>query len=128
MPYKEVVLRQYRKKLQLALLLLLIVRPDVGVPQQGQKVIDIHAKRFAFVPDHITLAKGETVTLRFTSEDVPHGLVVPGLGIRVSKIVKGKPTDITDTPPKTGDFAGSCSRYCGVGHHDMHFLIHVVEK
>ena len=121
-------MRKYRKNLQLALLLLLIVHPEVSIPQQGQKVIDIHARRFAFVPDHITLVKGETVSLRFTSEDVPHGLVVLGLGIRVSKIVKGKISDVTVTPTKTGDFAGSCSRYCGVGHDRMHFLIHVINN
>src|SRR5262249_29633501 len=37
------------------------------------RVVEIHAKRFEFEPKEIHVAKGESVTLAVTSEDVTHG-------------------------------------------------------
>jgi cytochrome c oxidase subunit 2 len=95
--------------------------------QQTSRRIEIHAKRFSFVPAEITLTKGETVTLALTSDDVPHSLLVEGLHINTA-ITKGHVSEVTITPDKAGDFAGRCGKFCGSGHGSMVFMVHVVEK
>lgn len=107
---------------------LLVACSQAGVLAQAPgHTIEIHSKRFSFVPAEITLIKGETVTLDLTSEDVPHALVIEGLHIN-SPITKGHVTQVTLTPETVGDFHGKCGRFCGSGHGRMLFVVHVVEK
>ncbi len=91
-----------------------------------ERTIEIHARRFEFVPAEITLKKGETVTLSLISEDVNHSLFVEGLGINV-KAVKGHVTQAQVTPQQAGDFSGRCGTFCGNGHGKMTFVVHVTE-
>jgi cytochrome c oxidase subunit 2 len=102
------------------------VLPDLHLAkaQEQPHTIEIHAKRYAFTPSEVTLQKGETVTLRLISDDVPHSLQVPGLKIN-STIVKGHPSEVTVTPESAGDFKGKCGRFCGSGHGSMIFNVHV---
>ena len=93
---------------------------DTGVPD-----ITVHAVRYDFEPAEIMLKKGQTVRLTFVADDVPHGISIDGLGIGAD-LPKRKPQTFTVTPSAVGDFDGECSRYCGVGHRDMTFLVHVV--
>jgi cytochrome c oxidase subunit II len=97
-----------------------------GNPQGNGRTIEIHAKRFSFEPAEITVEKGETVTLRLFSDDVPHSLVIKDLGVN-REISKGKEQDVTVTPDKVGDFRGKCGRFCGSGHGSMTFTVHVKE-
>jgi cytochrome c oxidase subunit II len=98
--------------------------PGISIAQETTNTIEIHAHRFSFAPAEINLKKGETVTLRLISDDVPHSLVVPGLKINAA-MVKSHPTDITVTPENTGDFKGQCGKFCGSGHGSMLFTVHV---
>jgi cytochrome c oxidase subunit 2 len=95
--------------------------------QSTPRRIEIHARRFSFIPAEITVEKGEPVTLALTSDDVPHSLLVEGLHIN-STITKGHFTEVTITPEAAGDFKGKCGRFCGSGHGSMIFTIHVVDK
>ena len=95
--------------------------------QSSTQRIEIHAKRFSFVPSEITIEKGEAVTLALTSDDVPHSLLVEGLHIN-GTMTKGHITEVNVTPETTGDFKGRCGRFCGSGHGSRLFVIHVVEK
>jgi cytochrome c oxidase subunit 2 len=111
---------------------LLAVAADFGVlsPQARSEpsvqTIVVHAHRFAFVPSQITLKKGQTAKLVLVSDDVPHGLAIRGLGVQAD-IRPGKKAEVQITPTQVGDFPGTCSVYCGSGHRDMGFVIHVVE-
>jgi len=93
---------------------------------QTARTIVIHARKFAFVPNAITLKKDETVKLVLISDDVHHSLAVRGLGIR-SQITPGHPANVVVTPTMVGDFPGACSFYCGSGHRSMVFMVHVVK-
>jgi cytochrome c oxidase subunit 2 len=86
--------------------------------------IEIHARRFSFVPAEITITKGQTVTLDLTSDDVPHSLVIKALGINQS-ITKGHTSEVILSPTTVGDFRGQCGRFCGSGHGSMVFTVHV---
>ncbi|HEY4047264.1 MAG TPA: cupredoxin domain-containing protein, partial [Acidobacteriaceae bacterium] len=92
--------------------------------QDSVRTIEIHAKRFAFSPNDITLKKGEKVTLALTSTDVSHSLLIPELGVN-SPIKKGHTTTVTITPDKSGTFEGRCGTFCGGGHGTMTFTVHV---
>jgi cytochrome c oxidase subunit II len=107
-----------------------MVVPGETVPRaqapQPTKTIVIHALKYAFVPNTITLKKDETVRLALISDDVRHGLAVRGLSIR-SQITPGHPAEVVVTPATVGDYTGACSFYCGSGHRDMEFVVQVVE-
>jgi cytochrome c oxidase subunit II len=93
---------------------------------QPAKTITIHARKFAFTPSAITLKKDETVKLVLIADDVRHGLAVRGIGLR-TQATPGHPADVLVTPTAAGDFPGTCSFFCGSGHRDMEFMVHVVE-
>jgi len=92
--------------------------------QTDEKVIPIVAKRFAFTPDHITLKRGEAVTLRLTSEDVTHGFFVRAL--KADELIEpGKTVDVKVKPDTAGTFTVICHHFCGSGHGNMKMTITV---
>ncbi len=91
----------------------------------GPRIIEIHAKRFGFTPDKVTLKAGETVKLRLTSEDVTHGFFMRKLKIDET-IEPSKPTEVTLTPDTPGTYTTICDHFCGVNHGSMKMAI-VVE-
>ncbi|RXS96451.1 cupredoxin domain-containing protein [Silvibacterium dinghuense] len=91
------------------------------------RTIEVHAKRYAFVPDQLTLKKGEPVTLVMYSDDVAHSLKIDGLGVNI-KAMGSEKAEQTITPGQTGDFTGKCGVFCGSGHGKMLLTVHVVDK
>ena len=104
---------------------LTLAAPFEAFAQDSPRVVEITAKRYEFSPKEITLKRGETVTIRLTSEDVTHGFFMKALGID-AVIDPGKPTEITLTPQTAGTFTTICDHFCGEGHGNMHMKI-VVE-
>jgi cytochrome c oxidase subunit II len=95
--------------------------------QDTAQAIEVHAKRFSFIPSEITVKKGETVKLSLISDDVTHELVIPDLQVK-QEISKGKPVEVTFVANKVGDFSGRCGHFCGTGHASMKFVVHVKEN
>ena len=95
--------------------------------QTSPRHIEIHARRFSFVPAEITVEKGEPVTLDLVSDDVPHSLLIDALHLN-GTMTKGRINEVTITPQAVGDFKGRCGRFCGSGHGSMLFVVHVVER
>ena len=94
--------------------------------EESPRVITITAKRFEFVPNEITLTKGETVKLQLKSEDVNHGFFVKPLGID-KEIPPGGTVELTVTPKAAGRFRAICDSFCGAGHGAMKMTV-VVEE
>jgi cytochrome c oxidase subunit 2 len=86
--------------------------------QSNERVIDIVARKFEFVPDEIQVARGETVILQFSAPDVPMGLNLADFGLRTD-IVPGAITVLRLTPDKAGSFTFFCDVFCGSGHEEM---------
>ncbi|HVZ18395.1 MAG TPA: cupredoxin domain-containing protein [Terriglobales bacterium] len=110
------------------LLVLLVFAGPVPATRAAEqpKVIEISAKRFGFIPDNITLKKGEPVVLRLTSQDVTHGFFVRAL--KVDELIEpGKPLDVKVQPDKAGTFTVICHHFCGTGHGNMKMTVTVVE-
>jgi cytochrome c oxidase subunit 2 len=87
-------------------------------------VIKITASKFHFEPDHITLYKGQPVTLQLTSTDATHGFMIRALKID-AEIKPGKVTEMTVTPETPGTFTAICDHYCGTGHGMMKLKVQV---
>jgi cytochrome c oxidase subunit II len=94
--------------------------------QDAPQVIKITASKFHFTPDHITLVKGQPVTLQLTSTDKTHGFMIRALKIDTD-IKPGKVTEMTVTPATAGTFKAICDHYCGLGHAGMKMTV-VVEE
>jgi cytochrome c oxidase subunit 2 len=118
-----------RKSLHAAMAVMLLLAPSLHsltqVTQDAQTV-QITAHRFAFVPNEISLKVNQPAVLVFQSEDVTHGMHFDDLDINAT-IAKGTGATVKFTPDKTGDFVGHCAVFCGTGHGNMSFTIHVVE-
>lgn len=93
---------------------------------QQVPVVQITASKFSFAPDHITLVKGQPVTLQLTSTDRPHGFLIRALKIDAD-IKPGTNTQIRVTPETAGAFKAICDHYCGLGHSGMKMTV-VVEE
>jgi cytochrome c oxidase subunit 2 len=83
------------------------------------RVIEVLAKRFAFVPANIDVTEGERVRLVVKSGDGVHGLAIKRL--RVNKLVPrgGETVTIDFVAPAPGTYEILCSEECGEGHDVM---------
>jgi cytochrome c oxidase subunit II len=90
-------------------------------------VVAITASKFHFSPDHITLIKGQPVTIELSSTDATHGFLIRALKIDTD-IAPGKVTAITVTPATAGTFKAICDHYCGFGHGGMKMTVVVEES
>ena len=93
----------------------------------GPRVVTITASKFHFSPDHITLIKGQPVTLAVTSTDRTHGFMLRAFRIDAA-VEPGATTTITVTPRIVGMFKAICDHYCGFGHGDMKMTVEVREN
>jgi cytochrome c oxidase subunit 2 len=93
---------------------------------ESPNVVKVTASKFQFTPDHITLIKGQPVTIQLTSTDRTHGFMLRALKID-STIEPGKTTEVTVTPQTAGTFKAICDHYCGLGHGGMKMTV-VVEE
>jgi cytochrome c oxidase subunit II len=84
--------------------------------------VKITASKFHFTPDHITLVKGQPVTLQLTSTDTTHGFLLRALKIDTD-IKPGSVLEKTVTPMTAGTFKAICDHYCGLGHSGMKLTV-----
>jgi cytochrome c oxidase subunit 2 len=95
------------------------------VDPNGQIVARVIATQFEFVPNCIVLPAERDVTLRFTSPDVIHGLLVSGTNVN-TMVVPGYVAQVHTRFTKTGDLLMPCHEYCGLGHSQMLATMRVV--
>jgi cytochrome c oxidase subunit II len=113
-----------RKVLALGLIMGLAAytAPVRACAQDTPQVIKITASKFHFTPDHITLVKGQPVTLELTSSDTTHGFLLRALKIDTD-IKPGSVLEKTVTPMTAGTFKAICDHYCGLGHSGMKLTV-----
>jgi len=80
--------------------------------------LNVVMKKYAVVPDVITVKRGTLVHLHVTTPDVQHGFDIPDLNIS-EPVNPGKPADITFVADKPGTYRIECGIICGPGHDDM---------
>lgn len=95
------------------------------VDKTGQVVARVIATQFEFVPNCIVLPAERDVTLRFTSPDVIHGILVTGTNVN-TMIVPGYVAQVHTRFTRTGDLLMPCHEFCGLGHSQMLATVRVV--
>ncbi len=93
------------------------------------RVVDVVARvpeQAGFAPDAIRVAVGETVTLRFASMDVTHGVAIgPGLGVDLGPIDPGQVKEVTLSFDHPGIYTYYCTTWCSPDHWRMRGTIQV---
>lgn len=93
------------------------------------RAIEVAAERFAFSPSRITIAPGEEIELRLTSDDTAHGFRIDGTDIDIEIPKRGRGEAIVRFKAGAeGTYTFECSRMCGAGHHFMRGEIIVKAK
>jgi cytochrome c oxidase subunit II len=98
-------------------------RVEVG----DQVTSRIVATQFAFQPQCIVVPANRTVTLRFATPDVIHGILVTGTNVN-TMIIPGYVSQVHTVFTKTGDLLMPCHEFCGLGHSQMWATVRVVPE
>ncbi|MGR9116145.1 MAG: cytochrome C oxidase subunit II [Gammaproteobacteria bacterium] len=99
----------------------------VQVDENGQITIRMVAGRYSFFPKHIDVPAETTMTFRWVSMDVLHGVHIPMTNMS-TMIVPGYVAEVTTSFPKPGEYPLLCNEYCGLGHNHMWSNISVIAK
>jgi cytochrome c oxidase subunit 2 len=97
------------------------------VEANGQITSRIVATQFAFVPRCVLLPADTPVTIRLSSPDVIHGILVSGTNVN-TMVVPGYISQVHTVFRRTGDLLMPCHEYCGLGHSEMMATVRVVPK
>ncbi len=89
-----------------------------AIDSNGERVIRIVARRFAYSPNEIRLKPGQPAVLEFTSIDFVHGFNVPDLHLRAD-LPPGQVTRVRIAPQKAGVYDMLCDNFCGAKHEEM---------
>ena len=84
--------------------------------------VEMTARQWEFIPDTITVKKGQTVNLRVTSVDVAHGIAIPDFGVN-AYLKPGSEVEMSFVADKFGTFDFVCSIECGRGHNRMRGVV-----
>jgi cytochrome c oxidase subunit 2 len=93
----------------------------------GSIVARVIATQFAFVPRCLAVPAGRPVTLRVTSPDLIHGLLIAGTNVN-TMVVPGYVSQVRTVFQNPGDHLMPCHEYCGLGHSEMWSLVRVVPQ
>jgi cytochrome c oxidase subunit 2 len=91
-----------------------------GVRQVGPNRFEVMLQAFegGYRPSEIRIPAGAEVTFRATSEDLPHGFSIEGMGVQL-ELNPNETTEVTHTFASPGEYVYQCHVYCGGGHESM---------
>jgi cytochrome c oxidase subunit II len=95
------------------------------VDPDGRIVARVIATQFEFVPNCFVLPANRDVTIRLTTPDVIHGILITGTNVN-TMIVPGWVAQVHTVFKKTGDLLMPCHEFCGLGHSQMMATVRVV--
>ena len=93
--------------------------------ESGQVVTRIVTTQFAFVPRCVVVPEGRPVTLRLSSPDVIHGIIVTGTNVN-TMVVPGYVSQVHTEFRTVGNLLMPCHEFCGLGHSQMLARVQVV--
>lgn len=97
------------------------------VEDDGRITVRFVTTQFAFDPQCMVVPVNEPVTLRVTSPDVIHGVLVTGTNVN-TMVIPGYVSQVHTVFTKTGDLLTPCHEFCGLGHSQMWATIRVVKR
>jgi cytochrome c oxidase subunit 2 len=97
-----------------------------SVAADGSVTVRVIATQFMFVPRCIAVPRGRRVTLRLSSPDVIHGILVTGTNVN-TMVVPGYVAQVHTEFRRGGELLMPCHEYCGLGHSEMWANVQVME-
>ena len=95
------------------------------VAADGSVTVRAIATQFMFVPACIAVPANRLVTLRFSSPDVIHGLLITGTNVN-TMVLPGFVAQVHTEFTRSGDLLMPCHEYCGLGHSEMWATVQVM--
>ena len=105
------------------------IESNLGTAQEPDGSVTIRAigQQYSFTPQCLVVPTDTPVTLRATSADVVHGLLIEGTNVN-TMLVPGYISVLSVRFDKPGEHLMPCQEFCGVGHEGMWGKVKVVEK
>lgn len=91
----------------------------------GLVVTRIVAAQFQFTPACVVVPIGRTVTLRLSSPDVIHGVLITSTNVN-TMVIPGYISQVRTLFRQPGDLLMPCQEFCGLGHGQMVATVRVV--
>ena len=93
----------------------------------GNVTVRAIGQQYSFTPQCIVVPAETPITLRATSADVVHGLLIEGTNIN-TMLVPGYVADLPIRFKAPGEHVMPCQEFCGIGHQGMWGKIKVVDN
>ncbi len=93
----------------------------------GTVTVRAIGQQYSFTPACILVPTDTPITLRATSADVVHGILIQGTNVNTMLV----PGYISEQPmrfTKTGDYLMPCQEFCSFGHEGMWGKVRVIDK
>lgn len=105
------------------------VESNLGSALEADGSVTVRAvgQQYSFTPQCIVVPAETPVTLRTTSADVVHGLLIEGTNINVM-LVPGYVAELPMRFKTPGTHVMPCQEFCGIGHQGMWGKVKVVDK
>jgi len=98
-----------------------------AVEADGSVTVRAVGQQYSFTPQCIVVPAETPITLRTTSADVVHGLIIEGSNIN-AMLVPGYISELPVRFRKPGEHVMPCQEFCGIGHQGMWGKVKVVDK
>jgi cytochrome c oxidase subunit 2 len=105
------------------------VESNLGSAMEADGAVTVRAvgQQFSFTPPCLVVPTDTPVTLRATSADVVHGLLITGTTVN-TMLVPGYIAVLPMRFRTPGDYTMPCQEFCGLGHEGMWAKIRVLDK
>jgi len=105
------------------------VESNLGTAIGADGAITVRAigQQYSFTPSCILVPAQTPVTLRATSADVVHGILIQGTNVN-TMLVPGYVSEQFMRFERTGDYLMPCQEFCSFGHEGMWGKVKVIDK
>lgn len=98
-----------------------------AVEADGSVVVRAVGQQFSFTPQCLVVPAETPVTIRATSADVVHGLLITGTTVN-TMLMPGYVSNLPVTFKAPGEHTMPCQEFCGLGHEGMWAKVKVLDK
>lgn len=105
------------------------IESNLGSVLEPNGAVTVRAigQQYSFTPACILLPAQTPITLRATSADVIHGILIQGTNVN-TMLVPGYVSEQPMRFEKTGDYLMPCQEFCSFGHEGMWGRVKVIDK
>lgn len=98
-----------------------------AVEPDGSVTVRVVGQQYSFTPSCILVPNDTRVTIRGTSADVVHGLLIEQTNVN-AMLVPGYVSQLSTRFDRAGDHLMPCQEFCSVGHEGMWAKVKVIDR